>query len=161
MRVNLYLDAYGYSSDSLYIRIFDGEGINLLIGELGACSEFLLCDRNNTIQFKYLLKRCLEANGSAVVKIRTNADECDVEIKPLDYNSGKLLSIDNFQSFLEIIDNYSHSRGLRSRKSKIIEMLLNGSLSEYYFIPEKQEKKKNLLQKKKKKLIIMKEVVLI
>lgn len=152
MRANFYLDAYGYISDSLYIRVFDGELINLLISELGACSKFLSCDINNTIQFKYLLKRCLEANGSAVVKICANADEDDVEIKPLDYNSGKLLSIDNFQSFLEIINNYSHSRGLSSRKSKIIEMLLNCSLSEYYFVPEEQEKEKEFTAKKEEKI---------
>lgn len=31
MRVNFYLDACVYDSDDLYIKIFDDEGINLLI----------------------------------------------------------------------------------------------------------------------------------
>ena len=152
MRVNFYLDAYRYSPDDLYIKFFDSEGIDLLITELGACSKFLLCDRNNVIQFKRLLKRDLETRGSAIVRIRVSADDDDVAIKPLDYNSGELLSIDNFQSFLEVIDNHSHSRGFSSRKSKIIEMLLNDSLSEYYFVPEEQEKEKEFTEKKEEKI---------
>lgn len=151
MRVNFYLDAYRYSPDDLYIKFFDSEGIDLLITELGACSKFLLCDRNNVIQFKRLLKRDLETRGSAIVRIRVSADDDDVAIKPLDYNSGELLSIDNFQSFLEIIDNHSHY-GEPSRKSKIIEMLLKGSLFEYYFVPEEQEKEKEVTAKKEEKI---------
>ena len=152
MRVNFYLDAYKYTSDSLYIKIFDGESINPLMNVLKTCSDFSLCDRDELIQFKVSLKLCLESCGSAVVKIRANEDGDDLVVKPLDYNLGELLSIDNFQSFLEIIDNHSHYRGFSSRKSKIIEMLLNSSLSEYYFAPEGQEKEKEVTTKKEEKI---------
>ena len=152
MRVNFYLDAYEDSSDDLYIRIFDGEDINLLINELGVYSDFLPLNKNYISQFKYSLKRCLEAHGSVVVKISMSIDGEDVVMYHPDYNLGKLLSIDNFQSFLEVIDNHSHSRGFSSRKSKIIEMLLDGSLSEYYFVPEEQEKEKEFTTKKEEKI---------